>query len=184
MAEEKENYGLTSFDYVVVEKNKLLETLRENRGNHQSIYDASVSGFWIQAKETLVEKSGQFQKALGEANFQFDKQYSDINQTIESKKKDDMKNFYISFGFPGNFNLQFPVNHLNDYDRVISMLEFSVADKVKLTSTDFESYVRNNWSWKKDFGTTSFGYLNKLNLMSGYCATDALVNRIMGSGML
>ena len=42
-----------------------------------------------------------------------------------------------------------PQDHTDDYDRVIRMLEMSVDDEVKLSATEFDQYVMDNWQWAR-----------------------------------
>lgn len=63
-------------------------------------------------------------------------------------------------------NISFPTNHKEDYELIISMLEFSEDEKVILTPQEFSKYVLNNWSWRKDFITQTTTYVSGLS-MSG-----------------
>lgn len=40
-----------------------------------------------------------------------------------------------------------PVSHAGDYDRVIRMLEMDTADSVILTESQFAQYVLDEWHW-------------------------------------
>ena len=51
-----------------------------------------------------------------------------------------------------------PQEHTSDYDRVIRMLEMSVADQVTVTEQQFSQYVLDDWGWKKQFVTTNARY--------------------------
>lgn len=51
-----------------------------------------------------------------------------------------------------------PIDHTHDYERTIKMLEMSVSDEVKLSEAEFACYVMDDWSWKKQFLTTSMAY--------------------------
>ena len=41
-----------------------------------------------------------------------------------------------------------PIDHTNDYERVVTMLEMSTEDEIELDEQDFDRYVMDNWSWK------------------------------------
>ena len=41
-----------------------------------------------------------------------------------------------------------PVNHTEDYDHIIRMLEASVDDVIILTSREFRQYHEDEWHWK------------------------------------
>lgn len=157
--EAKQDYSLTTFDYVVVEKEKLLAKLRENRDGHNAIYEAAVSGYWIQAGKVLEEKRSEFVTALEKTQKQFDESHDERSKAVTEKNLKGVGSFAAYLGFNAQWPLTFPTNHLDDYDRVISMLEFSVADKTRLTSSEFNSYVRNDWSWNKNFEETNISYV-------------------------
>ena len=52
-----------------------------------------------------------------------------------------------------------PPNHLDDYDRVISMLEQTSEDSVELTQKEYSQFVLDDWEWKNDFRNVSSSYL-------------------------
>jgi hypothetical protein len=156
---QPQDYSLTTFNYVVVQKAQLLSKLQENRKNHQSIYDAACKGYWVKAKEVLTEKKEEFAKAIDKVEDSFAKSFRERSMAVKAKDLEGVGALSATLYFSSSWPLSFPTNHLEDYDRVINMLQFSVADKVKLSSPDFDSYVRNNWGWNKEFATSNQGYI-------------------------
>jgi hypothetical protein len=169
------DYSVTSFSNVVVRKDELLKTLEVNREKHNSIYNAAVSGYWVEAQKVLDKKREEFAEQVAETNRklteyqgrlanEFAYQASGIQGNINEQNKDKIGGFSLtqSFSYAVQFNgywpLSYPENHLEDYDRVIDMLKYSVADKVELSSKDFDAYVRNNWSWRNSFLSTNAVY--------------------------
>ena len=55
-------------------------------------------------------------------------------------------------------NLAYPENHSDDYARAISMIELSHQDVLDLSVQEFDSYVRNQWSWRNSFLNTNTFY--------------------------
>lgn len=51
-----------------------------------------------------------------------------------------------------------PSDHTRDYDRVIEMLEMHKGDEFVLNETDFSQYVRDDWSWKRQWATSNSSY--------------------------
>lgn len=51
-----------------------------------------------------------------------------------------------------------PVNHTNDYDRAIGMVEMHEGDDVQLSEDDYSQYVMDDWAWKHDFLSRNSGY--------------------------
>jgi len=161
------DYSTTSLDQITVPKNTLLAKLRENRQTHEEIFKAACEGFWLQAKEKLARRAEQFTAAQTAATAEFCGKLADFQGAIETKNRDLLTAFPHT-GYDGKWTLDFktdwvptyPINYLEDYDRAINMLEFSVADKVTLNAQDFDAYARNNWKWKTEFGKTNLNFVN------------------------
>jgi hypothetical protein len=51
--------------------------------------------------------------------------------------------------------LRRPTNCLEEYDEVISMLEFQLDDELELTPEEFQKWVLDKWHWKQDFYASS-----------------------------
>jgi hypothetical protein len=156
----------TSLDFVTVPKATLLEKLRENRQTHDEIFKAACEGFWLQAKEKLGRRADQFAAAQNAATTEFAGKLSEFQGAVEAKNKDLLTDFPNGYGGKWQFDFKtqwvptYPVNYLEDYDRAINMLEFSVADKVTLSVNDFDAYARNNWKWKTEFSKSNLGFVN------------------------
>lgn len=56
--------------------------------------------------------------------------------------------------------LPLPQDHTEDYDRVIRQCEMSVEAELVLTDHEFQCYVMDDWSWKKQFTATNSAYSN------------------------
>lgn len=55
-----------------------------------------------------------------------------------------------------------PVDQTRDYDRVIRMMEMSIETAINLSEHEFQSYVLDDWNWKKQFNASNFAYSAKL----------------------
>jgi hypothetical protein len=51
-------------------------------------------------------------------------------------------------------SLPWPEDHTEDYDRIVDQLEFSLDDKLELNEQEFNTYVRDEWGWQKNFAET------------------------------
>ncbi len=166
------DYTTTSLDLITVLKDKLLTKLRENRQRHDEIFKAACEGFWVQARQQLDEKKTEFTAMLSKAakdlewistkaTTDFDKSFADFGGALEAKDRKPLVRFpsysfgHVPVSFQPDWTPAYPVEHLADYDRAISKLEFSVADKVSLSAEDFDAYVLNNWSWKAQFSASN-----------------------------
>jgi hypothetical protein len=63
--------------------------------------------------------------------------------------------------FKSYTGLEQPPCHLQEYDRVIKMLEMSVYEIIKLSETQFNNFVMDNWNWSNQFKTVNASYLSK-----------------------
>lgn len=113
---------------VKVEREKLLHKLRENREKHKTEYDDVVQG-WMDA----VKKEAQKIVELAEAG------------KLESIK--GIQNHHAK-----------PENHVPDYDSVIEMLEMTGDLEIELDQDDFNTFVRDEWSWKRDWSSSNTSY--------------------------
>jgi hypothetical protein len=58
-------------------------------------------------------------------------------------------------------NLEQPVDHTEDYDRVLQMLDYELDEEVTLTEQEFAQYVQDDWGWKQAFADTYFSNTGK-----------------------
>lgn len=59
--------------------------------------------------------------------------------------------------------LPVPQDHTSDYDRVLEMLDMHQGDTIDISQEDFANYVRDDWSWKKQFLSTASNYTSRAN---------------------
>ena len=52
-----------------------------------------------------------------------------------------------------------PIDHTNDYDTIIQMLELDISDEAEIGHVDFQRYVRDEWPWSGLVTTTNMSYL-------------------------
>jgi hypothetical protein len=76
-------------------------------------------------------------------------------QAILENKLEDLKaghevNLHIG--------LHIPSNHVDDFDRIIEMLEMCIDDDIKLNQDDFQCYIRNRWHWNTEFLASNRAY--------------------------
>jgi hypothetical protein len=48
-------------------------------------------------------------------------------------------------------SLPAPEDYTRDYDRAIEMLKRSIEETAVLSEQDFQAYVQDDWSWKRQF---------------------------------
>lgn len=73
--------------------------------------------------------------------------------TIDEKKSD----LIVSIRYPRNF--------IESYESAIQMLEMSIESDYDLDEDEFNTLIRNQWSWRHDFVSTSRAILQNSNGM-------------------
>ena len=186
MTQEVNLETVANLQEVVIEKDKLLEIIKDNREKHNAIYEAAVAGYWIKAEETVDKKLENFTKSVDEVTEDFHTAYVRTKQAIKDKDKETRFSYSSRVNIDNTWGLTFPQNHLDSYTKAIKMIELSVFDKVSLSSEEFDSYVLNDWGWKKNFLATNVGYIAAytgcmFNAGSGY-SPNAYSNQVLFSG--
>lgn len=111
----------------------LLGKLRENQITHTKEAAEAREGYYRQLEDKVVRL------------------LSSIREASESGSTDEKVNTY-------DINLSFPEDHSKDYGRIIDVLEMTTAKTVKLTLSEFDKYVRDNWEWTESFKMSSSVY--------------------------
>lgn len=113
---------------VKVKKDQLRETLLENKETHVKDFELA----WEKYHERVIHNVEQ------------------LLQHAKDVKKGEPVNVHIG--------LQAPVNHEEDYERALEMLEWEVGDHVELTQAEFQQLVQDDWSWKQHFSSLNMAY--------------------------
>lgn len=178
---------IATLDSVVIEKDSLLAVLKDNREKHEAIYLAAVSGYWVKAQQLLDEKKKQFRQSIKEVKESFNLVATQTQQKIEGKQKDVNFSFTSAVKVSNRWELVYPENHLGDYDTTIRKVELSCLDKIQLSSTEFDSYVMNNWGWKNQFVSSNLNYINAITgcnniSLSGCISSNKYLYQTLVSG--
>lgn len=56
-------------------------------------------------------------------------------------------------------SLREPQDYTEEFDRTISMIEWSQGDTMDLSEKDFQRYVLNKWEWAEAFASSTAQYL-------------------------
>jgi hypothetical protein len=110
---------------VKVDSAKLLDTLRDNRNKHKTDFAATWQGYLETSKKEL-------RKAV-----------RNVDKTKEGE----------GVTIPNLWPV--PSSHVDDYDRIIGLIELSQDDQLELDDRDYERYVLDKWDWKEQFLTSS-----------------------------
>lgn len=63
---------------------------------------------------------------------------------------------------PRGFPLAVPEEHLDDYDRVLSMMQWHTEATIELTQSEFQMYVQDEWGWHHSFASNSGSYTGRM----------------------
>lgn len=64
----------------------------------------------------------------------------------------------IEFPDRRDYLLDEPISHADEYDKVIARLDMCVDETVHINHVDFDHFVLDDWSWKKQFAMTASLY--------------------------
>ncbi len=113
---------------VTVSVTDLIEKVQDNRLNHKEEFDQAMRGFRVIAEREL------------------EKRIIDISKGRILNLK---------------FTLPLPEDHTKDYDRVLVMLRMTRdagCDTIILEEHEQQTYVMDDWGWKRAFAETSTFY--------------------------
>jgi hypothetical protein len=92
----------------------------------------------------IMKNREEHRQAFEESVNGFKKEYKKkLSQMLEDAEVDDT--------YDTNLTLKFPSHHLSEYDQVITMLEMSTDETIKLSDREFSSYVMDNWNWQQSW---------------------------------
>jgi len=60
--------------------------------------------------------------------------------------------------FDLHFNLPQPNHHLDEYDRMILMVEHCTEEVLELNEEEYGCLIMDNWQWQRSFMTSNKGY--------------------------
>lgn len=156
-------------------KQELLDHLIENKAKHDVILATAIAGYWDTAKEKIERKKVKLNELVDDFKATVDVELQRVASKIEAKQELPSRLSVAFGGIDTSLNLVYPEDHTSDYDRAIRMMQSSVFDKVKLTVEEYDSYVLNNWNWKKNFITVNAGYVDSMRTKIGYATTGCFV---------
>lgn len=76
---------------------------------------------------------------------------SELNYLRDLIQKDRRSNIRIT--------LPQPVDHTDEYDTIIGMLEMSEEHTISLGAIEYRSYIEDKWDWKQQFIGTNSRYV-------------------------
>lgn len=123
--------------------------------NSSSGIDLRVEVDRTELLSTLKKNLNEHSEVAGKARESFQ---STLVQFLEkvletAKKGKDISDMYIDLP-------RKPYNHIEEYERIIGMVELATTEKVWLSAKDYKHFFMDEWSWKEGFmrSSISAGY--------------------------
>lgn len=104
----------------------------------------------VKLKENLNIHAAEYKQALLDFHERLVADLEVAALKVKSSDPASLEDFRINFTFPQN--------HEEDYRDVIEMLQMSVDDTINLDSEAFKAYIKNEWSWQRNFKATTEMY--------------------------
>ena len=126
---------------VKVKKEDLIKVLGTNKDVHQKEYDEAYSGYLQLCIEALEERLELVKSAAkvekDEPEVEFTMYFEDVHNP--------------------------PVNHVDDYQNVIDMLEVGENEEVVIGMDEYLKYYKNNWQWRAGWELSNKAYVDKFH---------------------
>lgn len=154
-----------SLQKIKVSREKVLTIVQENKEKHDTILKGAIEGYWLDAENFLKKHEKEQIEILNknhrESLKRLRKQRKEQLKALKENVKHDLdlvksKNRDKGFRFWGG---KYPEDHGDDYLGTIRRLELCVEDVVELDTNEFDSYIRNKWTWRDQFLTSNKGYV-------------------------
>jgi hypothetical protein len=154
-----------SLQQIKVSREEALKIVKENKEKHDLVLKGAIEGYWIEAEGylkkyekdqiDLINKSHRDQlKKLRKAR----KEALKTLKTHTKKDLDRVKEKTRDKGF-NYWNGKYPEDHGDDYLGTIRRLELCVDPEVELDNNEFDSYIRNKWTWRDSFLSSNRVYV-------------------------
>jgi HAMP domain-containing protein len=88
----------------------------------------------------------------------FEKAYERFRCSIERELEERLSRIRKGKSVDLAIRLPEPRDMTATYDRVLEMLAMETRDEVELTEQEFQQFVQDDWTWKREFATTASLY--------------------------
>lgn len=142
---------------VEVNRQRLLDTLRDNKEKHVVEYEEAMAGY----KAVLLEK---IEQAFSDAKKQLEERYEKIKSKVEKFTDADIAKQHDAFLLVEEVavEMKVPRSYEKDYNAAIDMAHWDVRETLELTHAEFNCFVRDQWDWKSGFEAVSMMYKAKM----------------------
>lgn len=127
----------TQEQFTRINKKDLLGKIKANREKHASEFSEAFQGWRV----ALAKKANEYIEGFA----------SDLKEFTDKEKP---RFIYSSPRLPPP-----PINHTDDYDRIITRFEMSLDDTIFLSHSDFDKFVLDQWSWSGEHAHSQLLYV-------------------------
>jgi len=169
-----------SLQEIKVSREEVLKIVNQNKEKHDQILKDAIEGYWMEAEAYLKKNEKIELDAIAKEHRQelkeLRKERKEAIKTLRENTKADLEKVKLRDKSKG-FNYwikKYPEDHGDDYIGTIRRLELCVDNELELNSNEFDSYIRNKWTWKDAFISSNTGYVSAYNanyVCTSSCAT-------------
>ena len=106
-------------------------------------------------KEELVEVLQKNRERHGGV---FEESYKKFIKAVESELEARLARIRRGKSVELHIRLPEPRNMTESYDRALQMLEMETRDEIELSEQEFQQFVQDDWTWKREFVSTAASY--------------------------
>ena len=88
----------------------------------------------------------------------FEKAYGKFMQAVELELEHRLRRIRRGKVVDLAIRLPEPRNMEDSYDRALQMLSMETRDEIELSEQEFQQFVQDDWTWKREFTTTASRY--------------------------
>lgn len=110
---------------VTIDKEKFRKIVQQNKSKHEQLFHEASAAFYERVNKEL--------KAITECVESHEMNFTHVIEAINQLQRNH------------------PMGHCDEYQQVLDMLDHEEGDKIPLTRSEFEQYVKDEWNWKGGF---------------------------------
>ena len=162
-----------SLQKIKVSRENVLNIVQDNKEKHDLILKGAIEGYWMDAESFLKKTEKEIVDGINKNHKNQLKQLRKVRkESLKALKTNIKKDFEAvakrdrTKGFT-YWQGKYPEDHGDDYLGTIRRLELSVDNEIELETNEFDSYIRNKWTWRDQFLSANKGYV------TSYCGTGS-----------
>ena len=88
----------------------------------------------------------------------FEKAYKKFRSAVEGELEARLRRIRHGKAVDLQIRLPEPRNMTDTYNRALQMLEMETRDEIELSEQEFQQFVQDDWTWKREFANTASAY--------------------------